>query len=47
LKSFSFVPLLDYIKNYKDQKWLDLNKNLDNLHLKDLKIMMLKKLEET
>jgi hypothetical protein len=47
IKSFSFIPLIDYIKNYKDQKWLDLNKGLDKLHFEDLKKIMLNNLEST
>jgi hypothetical protein len=47
IKSFSFIPLIDYIKNYKDQKWQNLNKGLDKLHFEDLKNIMLNNLEST
>lgn len=47
IKNYSFIPLIDYIKNYKDQKWQDLNKSLDKLHFEDLKKIMLNNLEST
>ena len=46
-ETFTFIDLIDFIKNYKDNKWDEINKNLDNLHLDDLKTIMSDNLEQT
>ncbi|MCP4523588.1 MAG: FecR domain-containing protein [Candidatus Gracilibacteria bacterium] len=45
LEDFSFITLLDFIKNYKDQSWQDLNKKLDKLQLEELKKIIAENLQ--
>lgn len=47
IESFSFINLIDFINNYKDEKWQEINQNLDKLHLDDLTKIMSDNLVKT
>lgn len=37
LKTFDFITLIEFIKNYKDQQWKEINNELDKIHFEELK----------
>ena len=47
IESFSFINLIDFINNYKDKKWQEINQNLDKLQLDELTQIMSDNLKKT
>lgn len=45
LEKWDFISLLDFIQNFKDSTWTNINKNLDKIRLEDLQAEMLKTLQ--
>lgn len=47
IETFSFINLVDFITNYKDKTWENVNKQLDKLHFQDLRNIMAANLATT
>lgn len=47
IETFTFISLIDFIKNYKDESWKIINSELDKIHLEELKKLISSKLELT
>ena len=45
LEKWDFISLLEFIQNFKDGTWTNINKNLDKLRLEDLQAEMLNTLQ--